>query len=100
MKSTFAQSVYASQNSISDKVASLTTTADTQDSTLLGQLNQISTAFHNSPPLGNMSGFLTQVKSLLDATVIDPAMTRYVQPLQRLYQSMMSPGTATSPGTS
>ena len=89
MKNAFVQSVYDNQNSVSDKVATLAKNVNEQSSSLIGQINQVTTAFQNSPSLGNTSSFVSQVKSLIDATLIDPTMIRYVQPLQRLYQSMV-----------
>jgi len=50
----------------------------------------------NQPTDNAQPSILMQIKTLLDTTLVDPTMTKYVDPLTRLYVAL-SPAPAPNP---
>jgi hypothetical protein len=107
MKQTFSSATYDKDASLTHQVNAISNQVSAPDSTTVSQISQIADAIQNlGSYLGSLqqvvaapapgpaaSSTLSQLKSLVDSTLIDPAMAKYVEPLQRLYRSM-----STAPG--
>jgi hypothetical protein len=110
MKNSYTKKVYDTDASLVKQVQQVSSKVESQDATVSGKLSQIVDELQRmgSSYLGMLrteasqpsdhhdASVLTQLKSLLDATVVDPAMTKYVGPLTRLYTTL-SPSPAPAP---
>lgn len=100
LRETYAKNTYKNEASVISQIRHAEDKASA--SSVVGQLSQLVSGIQNlgSSYLGNLRwqvnqpvdntkpSILTQIKTLLDATVVDPAMTKYVDPLTRLYVTL------------
>lgn len=110
LKETYAKKTYGTEASVINQVQRAESKASSQDTSVVGQLSQFVQGIQNlgTSYLGNLRwqvnqptdnaqpSILTQIKTLLDMTLIDPTVTKYVDPLTRLYV-VLSPSPAQEP---
>jgi len=111
MKQTYSNNTYDTDASLLKKVQTAESKASSGDASVLGQLSKFANGIQNlrAFDLGNLRtevnqpgdnaqpSVLTQLKTLLDTTIVDPTMIKYVDPLTRLYGALSAAAPAPSP---
>ena len=117
LKANFSQTVYNKPYALSQKVSQVSRDLSGKDDTLVGTLRNLGDVLQNlqstylgkfqnmakaptpasSPSAPDKPSVLSQLQTLLGQTVVDPAMAKYVAPLQRLVTAIAPAPVAPAP---
>ena len=103
MKNNFLKKTYknVAASSVS-KINNISDKHDAYNQNFIDEINEVNDVVQNLGPfnLGNLKksissskstdkpSVMNQIKTLLDTTIVDPTMTKYIDPLKRLYTSL------------
>ena len=101
MKNDFSKKTFRQTTSATSTVKDISDKANNSNINFIREINQVNDVVQNLGPvnLGKLKktmsssaspspSVLNQIKTLLDQTIIDPTMTKYIDPLKRLYTSL------------